>query len=243
VASNLNPSIGRGGTNDLAATLPDAFSPEHWLSIFRGQSRTILSKNILDPINNVDDLAILKDMDDELFGTQKYSGTSEYLTVITYSEGNNGAISLFKTSLNSVTNTAVRMELIASMTEVPRNILRQMKEQVSPNRIDLRFKGSRLRCRENGQQTIPWPTVVKTETNQEWHESGWGWRRALRLSENVSESEHQGLTATIPQMMAFLHLKQRYITNVHSTDILSFGDSLKLQGKNSTKVVKEVRGD
>jgi hypothetical protein len=116
-------------------------------------------------------------MDDELFGTKKYSnGTSQYLTVFTYSEEHNGAIALYKAVLQDNVNAAVRLELVASMTEVPRNILRQLRRQVQSNRIDIRFKGSKIRFRRNGQRSLPWPSMVHTgeagRSYKEWCRSG-----------------------------------------------------------------------
>jgi hypothetical protein len=57
------------------------------------------------------------------------------------------------------------------------------------------------------------------------------------------EPEREGLTATIPQMMAFLHFKTRYLTNVHSSSLVSFTAplNLELDTSDTVGIRKQVR--
>jgi hypothetical protein len=205
----------------FAAPLRDTISHKKWLSIWRGKKeRQICVRDSHNSDSREPRVEILRDLDDKIFETAKYrNGTSEYLTVLTYTEELLGAISLFEAVLDDKMHVATRLDLIATMPDVPQNILRQLRQQVTPNRIDLRYKGRKLRRRNASREDLPFQWTVRTESGEKWSRSGWGWRKSLRLIDRDDENKCEGLVASIPQMMAFLHLQNKYLTDVRSTPV------------------------
>jgi hypothetical protein len=142
-------------------------------------------------------------LEKELFNTTKYSGYCTFFTVITYGRGDYGAIELYEITQDAHC-LAKSITPVAAAKSVPKTILRSLKKQ--PKKIVLLQKRDKIRYFCAGKQ--PAPLLVRVEThnarvpNVEWRDLGQAWRRALRITEN---SSHEGLVATIPQMMAFLH--------------------------------------
>jgi hypothetical protein len=217
-----------------AAPIINAVSHKQYLSIWRGRRerwvyvRDSINPNICD-LDYEPDVEVLRNLDDEIFGTAKYrNGTSEYLTVLTYTEEELGAISLFKAVFEDEMHVAARLDFVANLPEVPQNILRQLRRQVTPNRVDLRYKGTKLRYRNARKQPLPFQCTVKTSLGERWSRSGSGWRQSLRLIDFDDEKKSGGLIASIPQMMALLHLKNKYLIDVRSTPVVSFTDPLRI---------------
>jgi hypothetical protein len=212
----------------IAPAIWDKISHKQWLSIWRMHPRCIHVRGSLDSRHVDISSDDLKKIEEQMYNTRKYcEAISEYLTVLTYSEVDNGALSLFEVVLEEKESVAAKIELVACMDEVPWNVLRELRKQVDQNKIDLRFKGPNFRRSCNGKQTLPYPAIVKTENTKLWSRSGWGWRRALRLIDCEVENKREGLTATIPQMMAFLHLGERFLTKGQSSSIMTIADPLK----------------
>jgi len=247
IANQVSVGVNTCGTGvsvgGLGAPLVYAVTPKHWLSDWRCRERKLLAPKHYSWQPGLE--ARLKELDEQLFDVKKYnSGTCNYITVMTYTEEDNGSISLFEAWLDFDTLQASSLQMITGMTEVPRSVLRTLRSQVAPNRIDLRFRSPRPNpsCRNNGQQTLPWLTLVKTRPGIPWQSSGWGWRRALGLIDGEPRDKLEGLTATIPQMMAFLHLKMRFMTKLQSSKIITFYDPLILDASPPSNVVNVKRG-
>jgi hypothetical protein len=219
------------------ASLESSFKvwlPRQWLSIRCGRcERWVYVRNGFNPNlygpGYEPDVEVLRILDDEIFGTAKYrNGTNEYLTVLMYTEEEHGAISLFKAVFEEEMHVAAHLDFVATLPEVPRNILRQLRQQVTPNWIDLRYRGRKLHRRNASKQTLPFQCTVETSLGETWNRSGSGWRQSLRLIDHNVENKGGGLIASIPQMMPFLHLKNKYLTDVCSTPIVSFTDPLRI---------------
>jgi hypothetical protein len=93
---------------------------------------------------------------------------------------------------------------------------------------EIELSGPKYRvCRERGELLPPCLAVVHGEGEEGWMNIGGGWRKALLIllrddhAESVA-SPREGLVATIPQMLAFLHLRYRLIDHVSSTPIFGF---------------------
>ncbi|KAJ6057031.1 hypothetical protein N7460_000305 [Penicillium canescens] len=216
---NVNAGVGGGGVEleGWFALLRNWFHPTRWLSLWRGTARTIIVPSSEDQAESPTLHEDLTDLDMELFGTTKYwGGDSNYLTVITYDEEDNGAISLYQVMRKN--NLASRVDLIAYMDEVPQRVLRMTKKRVSPNRIDILYTSSGLTVRMTGGQPEPTIVDVTDNTGAAWCESGSGWSFALRLTELASG----GLAATIPQILAFCHLRVRNLTRLESSPVFEF---------------------
>ncbi|GKZ51088.1 hypothetical protein AbraIFM66951_005022, partial [Aspergillus brasiliensis] len=136
----------------------------------------------------------LTDLDQALFATadyRKFIDTSR-LTVITYDEEYNGAISLYQVSREQNHNLALRVDLKAYMEEVPRRILRETKKRVSPNRIDILYTNQGIAVRMNGGHSEPKIVDVRDHAG-----TSWGWtednvQRGVRLAAPLEGPCHQG---------------------------------------------------
>jgi hypothetical protein len=192
------------------------FHPQKWLSVWKGTARgiTVSSKSI----NTTDNpKRQLNDLDTKLCATVQYfGGTSKYMTVITYNEEHYGVISLYEVEMDD-DQLALCVYLRAYMTEVPRRILRDMKNSVKPNRIDLLYNNHGVNIRMGGGHPEPTIINVKDNTGTPWDICGRGWSAALKMPEQTG-----GLVATIPQMVAYCHIRLKYITCLESSPIFTF---------------------
>lgn len=156
----------------------------------------------------------------ELFGTSKYNEHSTYLTVISYGEGGSGAVELYEIT-EDAHGLASSITPVVAAKSVPKTILRSLRNQ--PRKIELLRKPDKIRYFCTGRQPAPLLARVETrrpqEPNVEWHGLGQAWRRALKTPKN---SSYEGLVATIPQMMAFLHLTASGLHAMASTPVQEF---------------------
>lgn len=156
----------------------------------------------------------------ELFGTMKYNEYSTYLTVISYGEGDSGTVELYEIT-EDAHGLASSITPVAAARSVPKTILRSLRNQ--PRKIELLRKPNKIRYFCTGKQPAPLLARVETrkaqEPNVEWRGLGQAWRRALKTSKN---SSYEGLVATIPQMMAFLHLTASGLHAMASTPVQEF---------------------
>jgi hypothetical protein len=192
-------------------------TPEDIIDLYMATQRTLhVRPDIPDGSNYL--------LEKELFNTTKYSGYCTFFTVITYGRGNYGAIELYEVT-QDVHGLAESITPVAAAKSVPKTILRSLKKQ--PRKIELLQKRDKMRYFCAGKQ--PAPLLVRVEThnaagsNIGWRGLGQAWRRALRTTEN---SSHEGLVATIPQMMAFLHLTGSGLHAMASTPIEEFSEPL-----------------
>ncbi|KAM7203558.1 hypothetical protein V8F33_002178 [Rhypophila sp. PSN 637] len=195
---------------------------------------------------------LLHQIDHELMSSLKYQfGESQYITVITFSEASkgdrvdSGAIALFRASSfvpgrNGV--QATKLDLEARFHDVPGAICRMLATEGDPNRFELRRNGKKLSVKARGTVAPLRPGVVsvvgesaKKRLEGEWAGIGSGWRKALhilldhpdqdRSGENDAEEQdypREGLIATIPQMLALLHLRYRTVDCVPSSQVFAF---------------------
>ncbi|KFZ25363.1 hypothetical protein V502_00159 [Pseudogymnoascus sp. VKM F-4520 (FW-2644)] len=206
----------------------DLFTFKDWLSLYRAQARTIFSCDGRD-VTVPGDLRILENQEHHLFDTTKYNGDTEMMTVITYGSGQYGTASLFRVNLTphkpGKPSKAALMDVLAYAKQVPRPILRRLRMN---GRIELVQKKGKIRCLYDGGQFQPSPVRVSTQlTNKKnkkvlspWENIGDGWRSALGIA--IGENDDDALVATIPQMMALLHLKGSALHNFESTPIEEF---------------------
>jgi hypothetical protein len=215
--------MGNGG--DLSGwpgIIRSLFHKNDWLSIIRASDRTLYAWEASDD-------KTLSVLESQLFDTTKYQGVSEFMTVYTYGSGYYGTISLFSITLEPKKNMAQQVQPRATMTNVPKALLRSMRKDV--NRIEMVQKGSTIRFLDNGSQFSPSPVKVSTrkankkrvERLNGWQNVGDGWRSALGV---LHEDEADGLVATIPQMLALLHLKGYGLHNLKSSPPFRFANPL-----------------
>ena len=232
------------GVNATSTGLLALLKPYQWINMWRGVEREmyVASRDEgSDSKGDVDadvDMEALHALENELMSPAKYLfGESEYLTVVTHSSDvNSGAVSLFRASLGGPDGGLVTaLTLEARFKDMPREICRILRKGVKPNRYELRRAGRALSCRERGGEGVlpPCLAVVRrdgTVSGQAGVEEGWaslggGWRRALRIvlgEGDAGTGPREGLVATVPQMLAFLHLTHRVVDYVPSTPVFSF---------------------
>ena len=163
-------------------------------------------------------------------------GESEYITVITFSEeAASGAVALFKAASFGENSTINRLDLEARFQDMPKEICRILAKEGNPNRFELKRSGKALTCRARGNLPPICPAVVVAgDRNEEWADVGSGWRRALHIllhhddgSTSSPTTPREGLIATVPQMLALLHLRYRAVDCVPSTPIFNFASPLR----------------
>jgi hypothetical protein len=203
--------------------------PYQWINMWRSVPREIYVPNGV-TVPGVDgttagnpDTETLNRAEHELMSLGKYQDSeSEFMTVITYSNDvNSGAVALFKATFGD-NQTVTRLDLEAYFKDMPKEICRILSQSVKPNRYELkRTSGQKLICRMRGKLPAPRPAAV-TQDEEAWGNIGGGWRRALHIILHDDYSYGEGLVATIPQMLAYLHLRYRLIDYVPSTPVFSF---------------------
>ena len=200
------------------------FTCTDWLSLYRSQSRVLLAWDGRS-VNDKDDFEILQRIESELFDTTKYYGASELLTVITYGEGLYGTITILRVSLESRSPIARVMMNIGTMRDrVPKTLLKGMQLK---HQIKIASKDGEIIFLDHGGQGYPCLMSAQTVTMAGGGKSttpwcmGDGWRKALGIQHNP-EKEKDGLVATIPQMIALLHLMGSALSDLHSTQAFSF---------------------
>jgi hypothetical protein len=207
------------------------FTPKDWLSLYRSQPRTLFAIDGRST-QNTEDRQILNMIEHHLFDTTKYNGECELMTVITYdNDFNYGTVTLLRVSLSR--HLALHMDTLGSMRDVPRAILKNMQRQ---QQIKLISKEDKIKYLQLGDQEYPYLMSVQTVTTitrkklyTPW-KIGDGWRRALGIKHDPT-TENDGLVATIPQMVALLHLKGSGLYDLHSSEVFTFSSPVD---RNST---------
>jgi hypothetical protein len=229
---------------DVSATgLLQLLKPYQWITTWRSLPREVhVSRHLLEAPESSDSedakMERLHKIENELMSSVKYQfGESEYITVITYSNDvDSGAVALFRASSFGKNSTVTRLDLEARFQDMPKEICRILVKEGNPNRFELKRAGKTLTCRARGILPPLRPAVVATEGGrEEWTEIGGGWRRALHIilnddrgGDTDSESApREGLIATVPQMLALLHLRYRLVDSVPSAPVFSFAPPLR----------------
>ncbi|KAM6535515.1 hypothetical protein FALCPG4_005072 [Fusarium falciforme] len=172
----------------------------------------------------------LLSLENELLGLDKYmGGDSEYLTVVTYSDDFVGAIALFQAKL-SPDHKITTLDRIAMISDVPRKIRDILQDEIKPNCYVVGRTKRKLKYFDSGE--MPPPQIIKVSTQATpWSSSGGGWRRALRVPEQITEySSGEGLIATIPQMIGLLHLQHQTLTKLASSQAFAFEKPIDASG-------------
>ncbi|KAK1755498.1 hypothetical protein QBC47DRAFT_380530 [Echria macrotheca] len=229
--------------------------PFQWINTWRSLPRQLhVSSHLLAPVGESDSekLERLHQVENELISSVKYQlGESEYITVITFSEeAASGAVALFKAASFGENSTINRLDLEARFQDMPKEICRILAREGNPNRFELKRAGKALTCRARGNLPPVCPAAVGAAgdgKHEEWTDIGSGWRRALHIlpdhdddSTTSSPAPREGLIATVPQMLALLHLRYRVVDCVPSTPIFSFASPLR-SGKADAGLSGHVR--
>ncbi|KAK3339670.1 hypothetical protein B0T25DRAFT_560371 [Lasiosphaeria hispida] len=212
--------------------------PYQWINTWRSLPREVhVGSHLLAPAgkseSESEDMEKLHQVENELMSSVKYQfGESEYITVITYSEDvDSGAVALFKAASFGKNSNITRLDLEARFQDMPKEICRILAKEGNPNRFELKRAGKTLTCRARGNLPPLRPAVVVTRDRaEEWTNIGSGWRQALHIpldhddddSTSSPSTPMEGLIATVPQMLALLHLRYRLVDCVPSTPIFSF---------------------
>ncbi|KAM7213031.1 hypothetical protein V8F06_011585 [Rhypophila decipiens] len=150
---------------------------------------------------------------------------------------------------------ATKLDLEARFHDVPGAICRMLATEGDPNRFELRRNGKKLSVKARGTVAPSRPGVVsvvggegakkrggqESRLEGEWAGTGNGWRKALHIlldhpdnqdrgGEHDAEEEdcpREGLIATIPQMLALLHLRYRTVDCVPSSQVFGFSSPLE----------------
>jgi len=240
--------LGSGGgftSKALPGFLRTLVTPYQWLGMWRSSenrsihiSETLFESEQDQPLTS-EQVDKLQEFENELISLDKYKGGhSEYLTVVTHSDEFTGAVALFKASFGG-DSLITRLDLAAYIRDVPREICRILRDDVKPNRYELGRKGQELRCKIGGGLPCPRPAAVSGK--KLWTNIGGGWRHALRITPNNDSSFQEGLLATVPQMMAYLHLRHGLVNSVLSSPVAEFElplTSLGLNDKDGATVIR-----
>ena len=230
--------LGNGGSvnqKGLLGLVRKAFTDYQWLSLWLSSKERFIhvSEDFLTAPIRTKDGPVSADAADklhlfenEVMGLDKYKGgESEYLTVITFSDVYSGAISLFKALIGD-DGLATKLDLVAYFQDVPREICRILSRQIKPNRYELNQNAGGLVCRMTGNLAIPCPAFVLGD--HAWERTGVGWRYAMRVIPRPETPFQDGLVASIPQVMAYLHLRHRVVQDVESLPMVSFQPPIAL---------------
>jgi len=164
-------------------------------------------------------------LEKELFSTLKYQRPAYFLTVITYGQGDCGTIELYAITTNheSLLQTITPA---AAAKSVPGTILRKLCK--NSRRIELLRSHDGIEYLLDGDQCAPAFARIETrraqEQHVEWRDLGKAWRKSL----NIPGSDScEGLVATLPQMMALLHLDGSAIHSMTSSSVQEMATPLE----------------
>ncbi|KAK0648330.1 hypothetical protein B0T16DRAFT_408036 [Cercophora newfieldiana] len=173
----------------------------------------------------------------ELFNAARYSGDSEYLTGVTWSEeGEAGSITLYKVEFDSRDN-AVGVQPVAAMQDVPSQILVAMRthEKIKkkivfvPTDDDDDIPGA-FKWKANPSRGPTYMTVADSDREKLPHHDRSHSRdrdRSRRRSRSRDRDAHRGpklasadgIHATIPQFVALLHASRAILEDIESSHI------------------------
>lgn len=156
--------------------------------------------------------AIAEDLERRLFDVDKfYDGSAQYLTALTYGDGHFGTITLFRVEVHQ--SLPRRVQPIAAMEQVPRAIIKKMAGQVKgPEKTTLKLRKGALRW---GPRGVRVPGVKRLRgTSGRDHGVRDKLRRALAQIPEADEAD--GVAATVPQMLAWLHVRTGVLQELQS---------------------------
>jgi len=136
---------------------------------------------------------------------------------------------------NEQAGVATQLNLIAQMRQVSRPILQQIMARMPCGHIKLHQNNGRLHFIYQGGQSYPFLADISHQAQGRWKRTNGGWTAALGLS-----PARDSLIATIPQILALLHLKHSYLINIQSGPWFHFPEALPLVDP-KLRSKKEVR--
>ncbi|KAE8387681.1 hypothetical protein BDV23DRAFT_186093 [Aspergillus alliaceus] len=228
--------LGSGGglTTKGVPALLKSFTDYEWMSMWRSsEDRSIhISESLLKPDPNSpssSDTDLVQMYESELLSLDKYKGGhSEYLTVVTHSEEFTGTVALFRASFED-SSLITGLELVAYIKEIPRQICRVLRQGIKMNRYEIHRKGLSLKCTVRGE--LPRPRLASVSSKEPWTSIGGGWRYALNVTSASDSYFKEGLIASIPQIIACLHLRHGLISDILSSPVLKFEAPLASSGE------------
>jgi hypothetical protein len=188
---------------------------EDWVSLYRALPRLIYTYSEEESHSETE--TQLRRLDQLLLDTNQYDSDVPFLTVLVYGKGNDGQASLFQVERSDNVHPfegghepyATHISLLATAPAVPRKLLEQMSDAVT-QRIVLRKKNHKTQVTRNGPgQPDFYLNIVQiwsSEAGGRYWAVGEGWKRALGVPSRGNR-ETEGFLATLPQMLALLHLR------------------------------------
>ena len=243
---NIGISFPGGSVNvdGAAGLIRSWFRTQQWESLYRGEQRSLSAwdgafdhrdMNAEDKIEYAQNGLI-----GSLFDLSNFSGDSEYVTVLTYPYGHRGTYgSLTKLRVTLANSIAARIEPISALTDVPKLILKKMADDARAKISIWKDNDSVTHKEYNTDGEKPFTLTVAERTTGRYWELGTGWRKGLGIRHD-EETEHDGFVATIPQMLALLHLKtvQLYCLESSCPYVISCVD---LSGVVKSETVRAVK--
>ncbi|KAH6974478.1 hypothetical protein BKA56DRAFT_94835 [Ilyonectria sp. MPI-CAGE-AT-0026] len=201
----------------IAKMLRGLVHREDLFAFLRASERTILYPSAGSSKPDLDDL------EKQLFDSGKFGGYDERLAVLTYTDGSNGSISLFKKW-----SRPDRIRPVAAMDDVPKIVLKGVCSYISKmNKTKLCFRDGGMKWTKRYLPEIEKPrfnSVSRQKQNGHGRgdEIGTGLKKALKLDPDSVE-QRESFVATIPQMVGALHLGTSLLKDIESTRVENVG--------------------
>ena len=204
---------------------------EDWVSLYRSLPREIYTFGDEDSHSETE--AQLWQFDQQLLDANQYDSDASFLTVLVYGEGDYGQASIFEVELGNDVHpfegghptVAIHIKPLATAPAVPRQALEKMSKAVQ-SKIVLHKKNHKTELKGNGpDQPDLYINIVEiwsTDDVKHYWAVGEGWKGALGIP--VRNAETEGFRATLPQMLALLHLRGSGYEGLTSSPAVWFRD-------------------
>jgi len=207
------------------------FKAHDWLTLYRSRQRTIFAW----PGRTLPgDIQVLAQLEANMMSTTRFLGDSDQLLVFTCGR-TAGSVDMYRSTLATIGHGLARTSLtrqldhLAHLGDVPAPIIRDLITMTHHDcKIVLALHGTQIRIESSNRHFGPAPAIVQTKRGRRcatW-EIGGGWRLGLGLAYDSSKDE-DGLVATIPEMMALLHLHQANLQDLSSSPPITFPHPLR----------------
>lgn len=216
VKLGITTSLGGFEVEGLFGALLGTIRRQDWGAYLKTMDRKILLPDVtsMNP-----DQQKLEEFEKNLLGTTKLIGVSRDLTCITYSNSDFGTITHFQVEMTQKNGEEwpTSIHPLAVMESVPKKILKITADGVP------RSQKTTLRVSTGKTKPLKWslpskqsrPFLEHSDNIQRSHMST-NMQRALGidLTKAKSKPSVNFVMATIPQMLAWLHVKASYLTNI-----------------------------
>lgn len=212
-------------TKGLFGILARVLQRKDYRAYFKASARMIY---LPDSISKKPDELELEEYERNLFGTGKFVGDSSMMTCLTYNDQNYGTITLFKVEMADTDEGRwpERIRPIAAMIRVPKKLLKKTAKSVSSS------KKTKLQVKAKEFEPLEWlsftsesrPKIANSPSvrQEKMPES---LREALVVNHRELKTRRSKTAniaiATIPAMIAWLHVKASYLEgiNMEGTEI------------------------